>query len=231
MGRPFTTISVAVLAFFTGVTVSFFTLPFWVVFAVNIAKDGPRTDWLGFSGSVIAGAMTLVAAIIAWFAVNRQIHSQEESVARAEFHAEFARQHHLLDAKLAAVLAVTQPMHAAAMLLYSVRIAIAANTVQSKDQWDVATKQACAQLAFTLEHFTLRDIAGDLAIDARAMYVILVSQLSSIVNIYHRPAGILSREQSLAVLRDQLVGLETHFRAFDGDLADVYRRDSTLPGS
>jgi hypothetical protein len=231
MGRPFTITSVVVLAFFAGVTVSFFTLPFWVLFAINAAKDGLRTDWLGFSGSVIAGAMTLVAAIIAWFAVSRQILSQKEAVARAEYHAELAKQQHLQDAKIAATLAITQPMHVAATLLYSVRIAIAANTTASIDQWDLATKQACSQLAFTLEHFTLRDVARDLAIDDRAIYLILVSQLSSIVNIYHRPAGIISREQSLAVLRDQLVGLETHFRAFDDDLANVYRRDSSLPGA
>jgi hypothetical protein len=44
MGRPLTIFSVAVLAFFAGVTVSFFTLPFWVIFAINAAKDGPRSD-------------------------------------------------------------------------------------------------------------------------------------------------------------------------------------------
>jgi hypothetical protein len=231
MGRPFTIISVAVLAFFAGVTVSFFTLPFWVVFAVNAAKGGARSDWLGFSGSVIAGTVTLIAAIIAWFAVNRQIKSQEETVARAEVHAELAKQQQLVDAKIAATIAVTQPMHAAATLLYSVKIAIAANTTDSINRWDIATTQACSQLAFTLEHFTLRDVAGNLAIDARATYLILVSHLSSIVNIYNRPPGILSREQSLALLRDQLERLETYFRAFDDDLADEFRLSSSLPGT
>jgi hypothetical protein len=231
MGRPFTIVSVAVLAFFAGLTVSFFTLPFWVVFAVNAAKGGPRSDWLGFSGSVVAGTVTLIAAIIAWFAVSQQIKSQEETVARAEFHAELAKQQRREDAKIAAILAIAQPMHAAATLLYSVRITIAANTTDSINQWDLAAKQACSQLAFTLEHFTLRDVARDLAIDDRAIYLILVSQLSSIVNIYHRPPGILPREQSLAALHDQMAGLEMNFRRFDDDLADVYRRDSSLPGT
>ncbi|HEV3138487.1 MAG TPA: hypothetical protein VGZ26_11300 [Pirellulales bacterium] len=117
------------------------------------------------------------------------------------------------------------------MLLYAVKIAIAANTTASISQWDTATKQACSQLAFTLEHFSLRDVAGDLAIDARATYLILVNQLSSIINIYNRPAGILSRVQSLAVLHDQLERLEAYLRTFDDDLADVYRRDSSLPGA
>ncbi|HEV3138486.1 MAG TPA: hypothetical protein VGZ26_11295, partial [Pirellulales bacterium] len=78
-------------------------LPFWVVFAVNAAKDGPRSDWLGFSGSVIAGSATLIAAIIAWFAVDRQIKSQNETAARAEFQAELTKQQQLTDAKIAAI--------------------------------------------------------------------------------------------------------------------------------
>jgi hypothetical protein len=31
------------------------------------------SDWIGFSGNVVAGAMTLIAGVIAWFAVQRQI--------------------------------------------------------------------------------------------------------------------------------------------------------------
>lgn len=41
------------------------------------------SDWIGFSGSVVAGAMTLVAAVIAWFAVQRQIDAQEQTQTRA----------------------------------------------------------------------------------------------------------------------------------------------------
>jgi hypothetical protein len=35
------------------------------------------SDWIGFAGSVVSGAMTLIAATIAWFAVKRQIDASE----------------------------------------------------------------------------------------------------------------------------------------------------------
>ncbi|MBR1204516.1 MULTISPECIES: hypothetical protein [unclassified Bradyrhizobium] len=41
------------------------------------------SDWIGFSGNVVAGAVTVVAAIIAWFAVQRQIEAQEQAQGRA----------------------------------------------------------------------------------------------------------------------------------------------------
>lgn len=37
------------------------------------------SDWIGFSGNVVAGAMTLIAAILAWFAVKRQIDAQDQA--------------------------------------------------------------------------------------------------------------------------------------------------------
>jgi hypothetical protein len=36
------------------------------------------SDWIGFAGSVVSGAMTLAAAAAAWFAVQRQINAQIE---------------------------------------------------------------------------------------------------------------------------------------------------------
>jgi hypothetical protein len=42
-----------------------------------------RADLIGFAGNALSGAMTLVAAVIAWFAVQRQIESSRE-IAHAE---------------------------------------------------------------------------------------------------------------------------------------------------
>jgi hypothetical protein len=80
MRRPLTILTVAVLSFAIGTSVSFFTLPAWIIFVINAAKVGPRTDWLGFFGSIIAGSMTLVAATAAWLAVRSQIVEQRRSV-------------------------------------------------------------------------------------------------------------------------------------------------------
>jgi hypothetical protein len=47
-----------------------------VTFAINFAKEGSRTDWLGFTGSVIGALVALIAAGVAWFAVQGQIGAQ-----------------------------------------------------------------------------------------------------------------------------------------------------------
>jgi hypothetical protein len=50
---------------------------------ISVASNIKPSDWIGFAGSVVAGAMTLFAAILAWFAVQRQITAQEEAERRA----------------------------------------------------------------------------------------------------------------------------------------------------
>jgi hypothetical protein len=75
---------IGVPAFFAGTAVSFFTLPIWVTMAINFAKEGNRSDWLGFFGSIVGAAMTVVAALVAWFAVQQQIRTTNEQVRSAE---------------------------------------------------------------------------------------------------------------------------------------------------
>jgi hypothetical protein len=73
MGRkPITYAGVAILAFCAGMSVSFFTLPLWVTFAINAAKGGNRTDWLGFAGSVGTAFVAAVAIFFAWKGIMRQ---------------------------------------------------------------------------------------------------------------------------------------------------------------
>lgn len=47
---------------------------------ISIASGDPikASDWIGFAGNVLAGVMTLFAAILAWFAVTRQINVARE---------------------------------------------------------------------------------------------------------------------------------------------------------
>jgi hypothetical protein len=103
-----------VAAFCAGIALSFFTLPLWVTFAINIAREGNRADWLGFTGSLIGAVVALIAAIIAWFAVQQQIAaqmlaSQQERVDRAQ-----TMERQEAEAKAAAKIVLTQTVHAAA---------------------------------------------------------------------------------------------------------------------
>ena len=82
MKAKLTMTAIAALAFTAGSAVSFFTLPIWVTFAVNLAREGNRSDWIGFAGSIVGAAMTIVAALVAWWAVDRQIRITKEIAGR-----------------------------------------------------------------------------------------------------------------------------------------------------
>jgi hypothetical protein len=75
---------VAVIAFIAGLAASFFLLPLWVMTAINIARDGNRTDWLGFAGGLLGNLLTaLVAAgaiYFAWRGIMQQIAIAKDSV-------------------------------------------------------------------------------------------------------------------------------------------------------
>jgi uncharacterized membrane protein len=55
-----------------------------VMVPVSIATGDAikSSDWIGFAGNVVAGAMTLIAAIIAWFVVQQRIKAQEHAEVR-----------------------------------------------------------------------------------------------------------------------------------------------------
>jgi hypothetical protein len=73
MNRQITTASIAWLAFCAGAVVSFFTLPLWVIFFINVAKDGNRADWLGFCAGVLAASVAAIAIFFAWRGITRQM--------------------------------------------------------------------------------------------------------------------------------------------------------------
>jgi hypothetical protein len=50
---------------------------FAVIFVLFIARGSAKaSDWFGFAGNVVAGLMTLVAALIAWLGLQKQIAGQ-----------------------------------------------------------------------------------------------------------------------------------------------------------
>jgi hypothetical protein len=70
--------SVGMIAFFVGMASALFLLPFWVRPFLAAVEKGNPSDWIGFAGNFGAGAMTLIAAAIAWSAVQKQIAIQQE---------------------------------------------------------------------------------------------------------------------------------------------------------
>ncbi|WP_316195934.1 MULTISPECIES: hypothetical protein [unclassified Bradyrhizobium] len=181
-----------------------------------IFKDDIRpADWLGFAGNIIVAGVALIAAVIAWRAVQAQIAAPDEARVKAQ-----------AEAKSIAVVALAQPVHAASALLRAVQIAEAANTDAGKTQWDGIVAICCEQVSAMLDHFALREISGELDPNDRALFLIIILQLSSMINIYRRPFGLISREQALKNFANQLRGLENYLPHFDQELWDVFVRDS-----
>jgi hypothetical protein len=85
-----------------------------VILPISIATGDniKSSDWIGFSGSVLAGAITLLAAVIAWFAVQRQINAQEDAESRATARLAEQRDADMSNAKEAAKIVLTHPVHA-----------------------------------------------------------------------------------------------------------------------
>ena len=110
-------VGIAVLAFTAGISVSFFTLPLWVTFVINAAKEGSRSDWLGFAGSVVGAGVALIAAGIAWFAVQQQIEAQRLAIEQARTAEVQKVERHQAEAKAAARIVLTHTIHAAAAAL------------------------------------------------------------------------------------------------------------------
>lgn len=58
---------------------------------ITVSKDAVELkDWLGFAGNVLGAGVTLLAAVIAWHAVQRQIDAQFRTAEQERLRKEFA---------------------------------------------------------------------------------------------------------------------------------------------
>ncbi|WP_314945911.1 hypothetical protein [Bradyrhizobium cosmicum] len=78
-----------IIGFFAGMSVSFFTLPIWIATWITFAREGSRTDWLGFIGAVVGAGATLIAGCVALFAAYKTlapVKSQLDQLVRQNDH-------------------------------------------------------------------------------------------------------------------------------------------------
>ncbi|MEA2883470.1 MAG: hypothetical protein QOH32_2726 [Bradyrhizobium sp.] len=77
MKKELTYAVVGLCAFTAGLSVSFFTLPLWVATIAGVARQGNRSDWLGFAGGIagnsITAAVTIAAIYFAWMGIKQQL--------------------------------------------------------------------------------------------------------------------------------------------------------------
>jgi hypothetical protein len=216
-----------------------------VIVPVSIATGDniKSSDWIGFSGSVLAGAIALLAALLAWFAVQRQIAAQEDAEKRAAARLAEQRDADMANAKEAATIVLTHPVHAVAAVMNVTeqyleahpketvrgngllrdpgKVSVAATVVKPK------LDKVMAQLIATMSNFAVAEAWKDLGIEDKCSYLVVTSMLHTVSNIYENPPPIPFYE----VVGNQhatLSNFTIHLRAFDDELADVYERDSKV---
>jgi hypothetical protein len=212
-----------------------------VMLPVSIATGDnvKSSDWIGFSGSVLSGAITLLAAVIAWFAVQRQISAQEDTEKRAAQRLAEQRAIEMSNAKEAAKIVLTHTIHAAAAVMnvteqYLEALAKEPFVPGIQEYGGAAAAmikpkldKVMAQLRATMSHFAIAEAWKDLGIEDKSNYLIVTSTLHTVSNIYENPPPIPFYEL-VGNQRGALSKFSIYLRAFDEELADIYDHDSKV---
>jgi hypothetical protein len=224
--KQLTIVLAAGLSFVVGTASGIFLLPIWVRPVLAAIQDGKPADWIGFAGAIVGAIGVLIGAALAFWAVQRQIAAAsalEEEKVRRERASLQVRQ---AETKEAALVVMSQPVHAATAALFGIRRYLKSTSSNDMIKWSRATVQAMAQLEQALNHFSLRELAGDLEINDRLHYVMVLSRLSTIVTLFSKRPGILNAQQTFMMLRAHLESIPDLLRPFDDELASVFERDS-----
>src|SRR5262249_28244110 len=162
--------------------------------------------WQSLIGSLVGAAGTVFAGWLAFHAVQRQIAHTEPQLGQSQE-----------AAKVAATMALTQPVHAAATTLYVIRLAYAASDAgeDERTQADRVVERSIGQLARALEHFSLKEIARDLDSNNRALYLGILLRLNSFVTIATNPAADMTRDDRLSLQIRTLEGTHEFIALFD----------------
>jgi hypothetical protein len=131
-------------------------------------------------------------------------------------------------ARSAAIMAITQPVHAAATILYLLRQTLPALDDADVSEIDKVFEESIGQLAVSLEHFSLKDIARDLDSDTRLLYLGIIVRLNSFVTIGTKPVGNLSRTDRFRLHIRTLEGTHEYIALLDADLGRKFAEDGEM---
>jgi hypothetical protein len=167
----------------------------------------------GLAGGLIGGAGALFAAWLAFTAVQEQLAEERQHIRQQQ-----------VDAKWAALVSITQPIHAAAAALSEIDTAIHAETPQTQASADRLVELAVEHVKSATDTLAMRE--SDLAVNDRLMYLLIVNRLRTFLNISVHPSPILNRVERLQNQRRALMELHQYLWPFDQQLAQVFARDS-----
>lgn len=169
----------------------------------------------GLAGGLIGGAGALFAGWLAFASVQRQLEEERNN-----------RDRERQEAKGAAVVAIAHVVHAAALVLRSVRQAQAAVTLAEEGNAEELLCRGIGYVETALQNFVLREVAGDLGADDRAIFICIIGTLSTMVDI-SKTRGV-SRKTYLDGLGHALLNTRNYLLAFNDELAAVFDKDAEL---
>lgn len=208
--------------------------------ALAIAEFGPSTkcaptflfvkwpmgwaQWLGCSislhESLAAGLLGTGGAVfagwLAYSAAQLQLDQQREQTERAQS-----------EAKAAAVVILSQPVHAAGATLMVLRAANE-NSAGKEAEFEKLISLGVTHIKNTLSNFTVSEGIKGLGTDDRILYLVIINTLSSFVNIGANPSPLLSLQQGWANQLDTLLKLHRYLVPFDKRLAEKFALDGGL---
>lgn len=199
-----------------------------IVVAIPIAISGGETikasDWIGFAGNVVAGVMTLIAAIVAWFAVQQQIAAQTNAIEQELKEARAERIRKETEAKACGVAAITGPILAAATCLYTIDSAIAATSPADISKWDNSVNEAAGMLEEAAEYFRPHDYAMGMSVTDRLQYLILLRYIGAVIIISKRK-GNISRIDMLKRKKEIFEVIRNELPSFDQSLLTAFESE------
>jgi hypothetical protein len=144
-------------------------------------------------------------------AVQRQIAHSEDKLSYSQ-----------ASPKGAAILALAPPVLIGGIVLGYVRAALAEKVPTAQWEDDNPLDVCIGQLAGSLEHFSLREIARDLDSYSRTLYLLIIGRLSGFVRLAAKPLTsskpVLKSDALLRQFVELLEGAHRHISDLDADL-------------
>lgn len=215
---------------------------YWfMIFFPTIAaatKDGGGEQWLGFVGNLVGAGVTLVAAVIAWLAVQRQIEAQKTAMSDAlsrEIRKDEERRRH---AKYSARTALAAPIATLSLVFTSVNAYLSqADQMVVSDEFPSGIRFALKDVQEAIENalrlfeqasasFVIAQVAETLEGHDRVSYLIVVSDMQFLLTTLRSNIRSTTDKEllrGLRAFRQFYRKIEGHLTLFDESLGNSFK--------
>jgi len=168
----------------------------------------------GLAGGLIGAAGALLAAWLAFDAIQEQLADERERERKIQ-----------KDAKAAAPTALNALIQAAAAALAAINKALDAPPEEQNIRDELVDLMA-THVQSTLNSFIVKEGVRQLGLQDRLYYMAIIATLSSFVDVSMRRSPALDRESALQSQKNTLLSLHPHLLAFDTGLAGLFADNS-----